>query len=61
MGTSASFAGAKLTWRHFLVTLFCCSKRVTRQWGETHNAKIKEEVNTKKKNAPNEWRKNQTK
>jgi len=35
--------------RPFLVTFLGCSKKVTRQWGETHNAKIKEEVNITKK------------
>jgi len=36
--------------RPFLVTFWGCSQKVTRQWGETHNAKVKKErtvLNTK--------------
>jgi len=31
--------------RPFLVTFLGCSKKVTRQWGETHNAKVRKREN----------------
>jgi len=40
--------------RPFLVTFLGCSKKVTRQWGETHNAKVKKERMVQSIN-PNSW------
>jgi len=44
-GTPSAFLGANDSGRPFLVTLLGCSKRVTRQWGATHN--LSEKYNIK--------------